>query len=74
MPVRPLPSMRLQINAGGLALGLLLGLGIAAFLEIRDATFRTDADVFEVLALPVLASVPYRRRRPTTGRGRDGVG
>lgn len=58
VPVHPLPSMRGAINAGGLALGLLFGLGIAAFLELRDASFRTEADVLEVLALPVLAMVP----------------
>jgi polysaccharide chain length determinant protein (PEP-CTERM system associated) len=59
VPVQPLPSMRLQINAGGLLLGLVLGLGIAALLEFRDSSFRTEGDVLEVLALPVLASIPY---------------
>jgi polysaccharide chain length determinant protein (PEP-CTERM system associated) len=59
IPVRPLPSIRLQVNAVGLALGLLLGVGVAALLEVRDTTYRTDADIVDVLALPVLASVPY---------------
>lgn len=59
VPVQPLPSLRPQINAGGLVLGLLLGVGIAALLEFRDSSFRTEADVMEVLALPVLASIPY---------------
>jgi polysaccharide chain length determinant protein (PEP-CTERM system associated) len=58
VPVRPLPSMRMQYNAGGLALGLMFGVGLAALLEFRDRSFRTDADVMEVLGLPVLASVP----------------
>lgn len=59
VPVHPIPSLRPQINLGGLALGLMLGLGIAALLEFRDRSFRTEADVFDVLALPVLAGVPY---------------
>ncbi len=59
VPLRPLTSLRMQVNAGGLVLGLLLGLGVAGLLEIRDASYRSDADVLEVLELPVLASVPY---------------
>ncbi len=58
VPIHPMPSARIRYNAGGLALGLLLGLGLAALLEIRDSSFRSDTDVLEVLGLPVLASVP----------------
>jgi protein tyrosine kinase modulator len=72
VPVRPLKSQRLQFNLVGLALGLAIGLGIVAFLEVRDASFRSAEDVLEILALPVLANVPrietdaerrWRRRR-----------
>jgi polysaccharide chain length determinant protein (PEP-CTERM system associated) len=59
VPVRPLPSNRLQINVVGLALGLFLGFGVAALLEIRDTTYREASDVVDVLSLPVLASVPH---------------
>lgn len=59
IPVHPLPSPRRLINAGGLMLGLLCGLALVAFWELRDATFRTEPDVIELLALPVLATVPY---------------
>lgn len=59
VPVQPLPSMRMQYNAGGLALGVFFGLALTAFLEIRNSSFRSSADVTEVLALPVLASIPY---------------
>ena len=58
VPVRPLRSMRVQYNLGGLLLGLLLGLGTAVVLEVRDRSYRSDEDVLEVLNLPVLASVP----------------
>jgi len=52
-------ARRLQANAGGIVLGLVLGLAIVAFREFRDTSFRTEADVFNVLALPVLAAVPF---------------
>lgn len=59
VPVHPLPAMRARVNAAGLAVGLLLGLGVAALLELRDQSFRSDADILEVLAMPVLAAVPH---------------
>jgi polysaccharide chain length determinant protein (PEP-CTERM system associated) len=58
VPVHPVTSIRGAINGGGFVLGLALALGIALFLEIRDKSFRSQADVLDVLALPVLASVP----------------
>jgi polysaccharide chain length determinant protein (PEP-CTERM system associated) len=58
VPVHPLRSIRGMVNAGGLVLGLLSALGVAAFLELRDKSYRTDTDVLDVLALPVLAAVP----------------
>lgn len=57
-PIRPLASSRVRYNAGGLVFGLVLGLGLALLLELRDKSFRTDTDVLEVLMLPVLAAVP----------------
>jgi hypothetical protein len=58
IPVHPVTSIRATINTAGLALGLLLGLGMAAFLEHKDTTFRSDSDVLQALSLPVLANVP----------------
>lgn len=58
VPVHPLPSLRMRINLAGFALGLFLGVGIAAFLELQSAVFRSSADVLDVLAFPVLANVP----------------
>lgn len=84
VPVHPLPSLRVRYNAGGLAFGLFIGLGIAALLELRDRSFRSDSEVLEVLALPVLASVPrvetlvemtrrQRRQRMSSLAGAAGV-
>ena len=58
VPVKPVTSIRAAVNAGGLILGLLLGLGVAAFLEFKDKSFRTDLEVLTALSLPVLAVVP----------------
>lgn len=58
VPVRPVGPVRLQINGIGLGAGLALGLLAVAFLELRDRTFRAEADILDVLALPVLALVP----------------
>jgi polysaccharide chain length determinant protein (PEP-CTERM system associated) len=59
VPVRPISPIRLQINAIGLGLGLLLGFGIALILELKDRSFRAEADILDVLALPVLALIPH---------------
>ncbi len=58
VPVNPLPSTRGRINVAGLMIGLLLGLLVAAGLELRDRSFRSQEEVVEILSLPVLASVP----------------
>jgi hypothetical protein len=42
----------------GSLFGLGLGLGLVAFLEFRDSSFRSQDDVTSVLALPVLAQIP----------------
>jgi uncharacterized protein involved in exopolysaccharide biosynthesis len=39
VPVRPLPSQRIRYNAVGFAVGLLLGIGIAVLLELKDKSF-----------------------------------
>lgn len=70
VPERPISPNRPLLNAIGLLGGLGIGAMFAALLEFRDGSFRTEADVTSVLALPVLATVPellsasdQRRRR-----------
>jgi polysaccharide chain length determinant protein (PEP-CTERM system associated) len=58
VPDRPVTPVRRTISAAGAAAGLILGLMLAALFEIRDATFRSERDVAEVLSLPVVAVVP----------------
>jgi polysaccharide chain length determinant protein (PEP-CTERM system associated) len=59
VPVRPLGLDRIRVNAIGAVGGLFVGLLLAAFLEVRDRTYRTAEDVIDVLELPVLALVPH---------------
>jgi polysaccharide chain length determinant protein (PEP-CTERM system associated) len=68
VPNRPISPVRFQINGIGFAIGLFIGLGIAAFLELRDGSLRTEDDILSVLALPVLAIVPYVATSQELGR------
>jgi len=58
VPVRPIGPARLQLNGIAFGAGLVLGLGMVILLELRDSSFRSEVDVFDVLTLPVLALVP----------------
>jgi polysaccharide chain length determinant protein (PEP-CTERM system associated) len=61
LPERPFSPNRSQINGAGAALGLGLGILLAALMEYRDRSFKTDAEVTRILVLPVLAVVPLMR-------------
>jgi polysaccharide chain length determinant protein (PEP-CTERM system associated) len=56
---RPFSPNRLRMNLIGVLAGLLLGFGLVALVEYRDTSFRTEDDVLQVLALPVLAVIPF---------------
>jgi polysaccharide chain length determinant protein (PEP-CTERM system associated) len=59
VPARPVSPKRMQISAIGIGIGLALAIAIAALLEFNDTSFRTEAEVHQVLSVPVLAVVPY---------------
>ena len=42
-----------------LGAGLVLGMGLALWLELRDQSIRTEADAEAALDLPMLATVPW---------------
>jgi succinoglycan biosynthesis transport protein ExoP len=58
VPLRPLSPQRLIINAGGLALGIVVGLLLIVGLEFLDATYHNEGDVVGALALGVVAVIP----------------
>lgn len=58
LPEKPAFPNRPMLAAGGLAGGLVLGLGIAWLVEMRDKSIRTERDVQFWLELPTLSSLP----------------
>jgi polysaccharide chain length determinant protein (PEP-CTERM system associated) len=58
LPQRPTSPNRPLIIGVGCLVGLMIGLGVAALLEYRDKSLRTEEDVVVALSLPVLALVP----------------
>jgi uncharacterized protein involved in exopolysaccharide biosynthesis len=56
---RPVSPDRLFITLVGFGSGAGLSLLLIAFLEIRDGSLKTESEVQQVLALPVLAVVPH---------------
>jgi polysaccharide chain length determinant protein (PEP-CTERM system associated) len=58
LPERPISPNRPQIYTMGALGGLAIGLGLALFLDYRDRSFRTEAELIHAFALPVLALVP----------------
>jgi polysaccharide chain length determinant protein (PEP-CTERM system associated) len=69
---------RILALAGGPVGGLLIGLAIIGLLEYRDSTFKTEAEVARLLALPVLGLIPAMGSSQTPRRRwfglRTGVG
>ena len=59
MPSTPSFPNRLLFAGGGLGVGLMLGLGIAIWMEINDKAIRSEADVEAVMELPMLISLPW---------------
>ncbi len=59
LPESPSFPNRPIFAAGGLGVGLALGLLIAIWLEFSDKSIRTEKDAAAVMDLPLLISVPW---------------
>jgi len=59
LPDSPSFPNRLLFAGGGLGAGLLIGIGLAMWLELRDKSIRTEADAEAALELPMLVAVPW---------------
>jgi hypothetical protein len=58
LPERPWSPSRVRLTLVGALAALILSLSLAAFLEFRDSSLRTDRDVLDGLDLQVLAVIP----------------
>lgn len=73
MPDSPTFPNRPLLAAGGLGVGLALGLLLAVFLEFSDRSIRTEKDAAAAMDLPLLISVPWlgeEEGTPANGNGR----
>jgi polysaccharide chain length determinant protein (PEP-CTERM system associated) len=68
LPTSPSYPIRWKFAMYGLAAGLGLGLGVAAWLEIQDKAIRSEADVIAALELPMLGEVSWIEV-PVNGNG-----
>src|SRR5215469_8716800 len=59
LPDAPSSPNRLTFAGGGLGAGLGIGLGLALWLEMRDKSVRSEADVLAIMDVPVLSQVPW---------------
>lgn len=58
VPEQPYSPDRVRLTMLGAVSGLALAVLVIGILEYRDTTFRTDQDLIQALALPVVAVVP----------------
>jgi polysaccharide chain length determinant protein (PEP-CTERM system associated) len=59
LPDSPSSPNRPILAAGGLGVGLALGIVLALFLEFSDKSIRTEKDAAAIMDLPLLISVPW---------------
>jgi len=59
LPDSPTFPNRFTFAGGGLALGLLVGIGLAALLEYRDKSVRNEMDIWAFTKLPTLAIISH---------------
>ncbi|MDX1382026.1 MAG: polysaccharide biosynthesis tyrosine autokinase [Thermoanaerobaculia bacterium] len=68
VPASPISPNRERTILQGLILGLFLGLGAVALLELLDNTVKTVEDVTQRMGLPALGMIPAHRGERRAGR------
>ncbi|MGH9561941.1 MAG: lipopolysaccharide biosynthesis protein, partial [Terracidiphilus sp.] len=72
LPDAPSFPSRPKFAGAGLAGGLALGFMLAALLEYRDTTLRSELDVWAFTKLPTLAVLSHVDGLPKANKGQDG--
>ena len=58
LPKKHVAPNRFKFSLGGLALGIALGFGIAALLELMDIRIRQEKDLKALVPVPLVVSIP----------------
>ncbi len=61
LPLHPVGPNRQKIALGGLAGGIVFGLGLAFFLDARDRSFHSEVEVRRYLPVPIVVGIPPLR-------------
>jgi uncharacterized protein involved in exopolysaccharide biosynthesis len=59
LPMRPSAPDHLLISLAGLMVGLAVGAGLTAFLEMTDVRVRQERDLEDVVPIRVLVGIPH---------------
>lgn len=66
----PIGPIKIYYAGGGFMIAMIIGVGLAFFLEYLKTIIRTVEDVNTVLQLPVLATIPLMRYAVSKGQSR----
>lgn len=58
LPAVPSWPKRLKLSLGGIGGGLVLGLGLALLMELRDTSYHTEQDLIRHLGAPLVMGIP----------------
>ena len=62
MPEKPVSPNKVKNIAIGILLGLILGMGIAMFLEFTDNTFKSKDELEKILGVPTIGVIPDQEK------------
>jgi len=68
LPLKPSAPNHLMISIGGLLLGIVVGIGLAALLELTDARVQQENDLKDLVPIRVLVGIPHLSTPGEQGR------